>query len=330
MSVPARLAYGREPPGFLSFAWYRMKEITLAHSPDADDVAMWWPLVGLSDLRGTPLGGESGDPAFDTCGWRFRTIAQDIQVLNARAIEQGDLDITAISAHAYPYLAARYQITKCGASMGESYGPKLVVRADSPDTSLEQLLERIDTRAIAIPGRHTTAFLTLSILAGRSFATREMHFQSIIGSVLEGQVSAGLLIHEAQLDPESLGLRTILELGPAWTRLTGTPLPLGLNVLRRDLDERFGAGSCAEVAGLLQRSVRHAIQHPAQTRAFLLARSEARPEWQDAALLDRYLGMYVNDRTVDMGQDGVDALRRLYAEGSARGLCADPGTIDAI
>lgn len=307
-----------------------MKEITLAHSPDADDVAMWWPLTGLSDLQGHPLPGESGEPVIDTRGWAFRTVAEDIQVLNARAIERGDFDVTAISAHAYPYLATRYRITRCGSSMGESYGPKLVVRTDAPWSDWREMMGSEDPRPLAIPGRHTTAFLTLCILADQTPSVREMHFQSIIGSVLGGETRAGLLIHEAQLDPESLGLRTMLELGPAWTGMTGTPLPLGLNVIRRDLDERFGVGSCAEIAMLLQQSVRHAIERPEQTRAFLIARSEQRPEWRDAALLDRYLQMYVNERTVDLGEDGIDALRRLYAEGSVRSLCPDPGSIDVV
>lgn len=307
-----------------------MNELTLAHSPDADDMAMWWPLTGMLDREGRPLQGDDGRPALDTGRFRFAPLAADIQYLNKRAIDAGDLDITAISAHAYPYIASRYRITRCGASIGESYGPKLVVARESKIATLDEAVEASTHAPLAIPGRHTTAFLTLSVLAGRPFTTLELPFHEIVGAVREGRASSGLLIHEAQLDPESSGLRGVLALGPAWTERTGMPLPLGLNVIRRDLDGRHGAGTCAAVASLLMASVRHAIDNPASTRRFLLARSDERPEWRDDALLTRYLRMYVNDRTVDMGDTGVRALERLFMEGARLGLCPDPGAIDVI
>ena len=305
-----------------------MNRLNLAHSPDADDMAMWWPLVGMRDRRGRPFEGEDGRPALDTGGFVFETIEADIQVLNVRAMERGDLEITAVSAGVYPRIAQKYRITRCGASIGVSYGPKLVVRAENEPATLAELIDSGTT--VAIPGRHTTAYLVLRALSGRVFPVLEMPFHEIVDAVMSGRVGAGLLIHEAQVSPESLGLRVVTHLGPAWTERTGGPLPLGWNVIRRDLDSRHGAGTCEHVAGLLRRSVRHAIDHPERTRAFLLARSEDRPEWRDRGLLDRDLGMYVNEQTVDFGEAGVAALRALYREGAGAGLCDDPGVIDAI
>lgn len=307
-----------------------MARLTLAHSPDADDVAMWWPLAGMRDRHGRRFDGTDGRPALDTGEFAFETVEADIQELNVRAIERADLDITAVSAGVYPRIASRYRITRCGASIGVSYGPKLVVARESGLGSLAEVLSDRAAKPVAIPGRHTTAYLVLRALAARDMPVLEVPFQDVIGAVTSGRASAGLLIHEAQLDPESLGLRVIVELGPAWTARTGGPLPLGLNVLRRDLDERFGPGAAARIASLLKESVRYSISHGERTRAFLLARSDDRPEWRDRALLDRYLGMYVNEQTVDMGEAGVNALRVLYREGCDAGLCADPGPIDAI
>lgn len=309
-----------------------MIELKLAHSPDADDMAMWWPLTGMRDRHGSAFPGEDGRPAIDTGGFHFFPIASDIQELNVRAIERGDLDITAISANAYPHIHGRYRITRCGASIGRSYGPKLVVSAASELRTLDQVLglARTSGDPVAVPGRHTTAFLTLRLLSGGDFPIVEMPFHRIVGAVAEGQAIAGLLIHEAQLDPESLGLRVVLELGPEWTSRTGSPLPLGLNVLRRDLDGIHGAGTCERIGALLRNSVRHAIDHGEKTRAFLQARSDERPEWKDRALLDRYLAMYVNDQTVDMGDEGIGALRLLYREGARAGLFVEPDEIDAV
>jgi 1,4-dihydroxy-6-naphthoate synthase len=307
-----------------------MARLILAHSPDADDVAMWWPLAGMRDRRGRRFDGSDGRPALDTGELAFETLEADIQELNVRAIERSDLDITAVSAGVYPRIASRYRITRCGASIGVSYGPKLVVARPSGLGSLGDVLSDPGGRPVAIPGRHTTAYLVLRALAGREMPVLEVPFQEVIGAVTSGRASAGLLIHEAQLDPESLGLRVIVELGPAWTARTGGQLPLGLNVVRRDLDERLGSGATARVATLLRASVRYSIEHGERTRAFLQARSDDRPEWRDRALLDRYLGMYVNGQTVDMGEAGVEALRVLYAEGSRAGLCEEPGPIDAI
>lgn len=302
--------------------------ITLAHSPDADDLVMWWPLTGMRGPDGAPLPGELGRPALDTRGFAFRTVAADIHELNGRAEERGDLDVTAISAYTYPFVAERYRITSCGGSFGDGYGPKVVVRRDS-SVMCDGCL-RGQKPSFAVPGDRTTAFLVLSILLGQPFDYEVVPFQDVAGAVLGGKAGAGLLIHEAQLTFESMGLRQVIDLGAWWKQKTGMPLPLGLNVIRRDLDARFGEGTVETVAGLLAESVRYARAHPAECRRFLMDRVGDRPEWADDALVERYLGMYVNEMTADMGDVGRRSLARLYAEAAACGMAPEVGVIDLV
>ncbi len=321
--------------------------LTLAHSPDSDDMVMWWPLAGMVGPDGVPAPGEEGRPAIVSERFAFRTIAEDIERLNRRAIEVGDLDTTAISAHTYPHVAGRYRITACGASMGDGYGPRVVVPADSHVETVRDLV-RLGVR-VAVPGVRTTAFLVLSLLAGEQggghgegqgggLQHEEMLFSDVIGAVQSGRCGAGLLIHEAQLNYGEAGLRLIADLGAVWKSRTGLPLPLGLNVVRRDLDERFGAGSEKEVAMLLESSVRHGRTQVDASRRFLRLHAggglggpaAGRDEWLDDDLLDRYMAMYVNEHTQDMGRRGEEALTRLYADAAAAGLCPDPGPIDVL
>lgn len=308
-------------------------ELTLAHSPDSDDLVMWWPLTGMHGPDGTSVAGDDGVPAVASVRFAFRTLPEDVQVLNRRAIERSDLDITAISAHAYPHLCNRYRITACGASMGEGYGPKLVCKADSPLASLAEAMAA--DPVVAVPGVHTTAALTLSILAddltpGHRPRMQEMLFSEIPGAVAQGEFAVGLLIHEAQLTFEQMGLRVLVDLGAAWGERTGGPLPLGLNVVRRDLDERFGTGSLAEVARLLDASVAHAAANREASKRFLRLHAEGREEWLDDALVDRYLDMYVSAMSVDMGSAGREALAKLFGEATRLGLAPDAGELDVI
>ncbi len=292
--------------------------LTLAHSPDSDDCVMWWPLTGFE--------ATGNRPAIDTGPFRFQTLAEDIQRLNRRAIERGDLDITAISAAAYPGIARRYAITSSGGSFGEGYGPKLVIRAGGESEHASQTRLRI-----AVPGRNTTAFMVLSLMLGPdTFEPTELLFSDIPPAVHRGEYDAGLLIHEAQLSFESLGLVEIADLGVWWTQATGLPLPLGLNVIRRDLDHRFGAGASAAVSRTLATSIWHAVENPTLSRDFLRSLGADRPEWSDPALLDPYLRMYVSGLTLDMGDRGRAALRRLFSEANTAGLCPNPGQIDVI
>ncbi len=311
--------------------------LTLAHSPDSDDLVMWWPLCGMTDEAGKPIPGELGEPAIDTGGLAFTPIAEDVEKLNRRAHETGDLDITAISAHTYPHVKDTYRITACGGSFGEGYGPKVVCRSDDPrfadgEASLARLLEI--GHSIAVPGRMTTAFLTLSILLREIDAEKKMTpvpmlFSEIIGAVQREEVACGLLIHEAQLTFEDEGLKKLVDLGEWWGRERGGPLPLGLNVIRRDLDDRV-EGGCERVSKLLSASVEHAVTHIDKSKQFLRMRGGDRPEWSDDALVEKYLSMYVSGLTRDMGDAGREALGKLLAEGTEAGLCPEPGEIDVV
>lgn len=290
--------------------------LTLAHSPDADDMAMWWPLTGFIDPDGNLL----RPPAIDTGRFAFTPKPEDVERLNATARTE-PLDITAISAAAWPSLSDLYAITDCGASFGEGYGPKLVAREDSPlhcDGCV-----RAQKPVIAIPGARTTAALVLKMVLGSArddIELVEMPFQEIAPAVLDGRVGAGVLIHEAQLTYESLGLKKLLDLGAWWTQKTNHPLPLGLNVVRLGLDAEHGPGTVAQISALLSQSVAHARAHPEDTRAYLKLHAATRPEWHDDALLDRYLSMYVSELTASMGATGRAALTRLYEEGASQGL----------
>lgn len=304
------------------------RTLTLAHSPDADDLVMWWPLTGMRDAEGRPLPGADGEPALDTRGFTFDPVPADIQTLNVRATERGDLDITAISAFTYPFVQERYRITGCGGSFGDGYGPKVVVRRDS-SIMCEGCL-RSQRPRFAVPGDRTTAFLTLSVLMDGEIDYVSLPFQEITTAVADGTADAGVLIHEAQLTHTSLDLREVADLGAWWKQEIGLLLPLGLNVIQRDIADRFGDGADTVVARLLTESVAHARAHPDACRRFLLARVGERPEWRDSDLVDRYLGMYVNDLTADMGPRGTDALRRLFDEAAARGLAPAVKAIDLI
>jgi 5,8-dihydroxy-2-naphthoate synthase len=354
-------------------------ELTLAHSPDSDDLVMWWPLTGLVGPDGVPIeegirdqgsgtskGGEKRPkrkrgleaplhtvghpPAIDCGGFTFACIAQDVETLNKRAIAAASLgaragggghvpeaayDITAISCHTYPHIKDAYQITASGGSFGEGYGPKVVVKASRAAEASEWLATGARGWRVAVPGVNTTAFLTLSLMLGSTadapvFEVIELPFEEVAPAVVSGQADAGLLIHEAQLTFEEMGLTAIADVGAWWQTETGRPLPLGLNVIRRDLDDRFGEGTCEKVAGVLAASIRHCVERGDLSRQYLVAHSQDRPEWRDAALVDKYLAMYVSERTLDMGEAGREAIAELLGRGHEAGLCPEPGVIDAI
>lgn len=318
--------------------------LRLAHSPDPDDVFMWWPITGMVDPRDPER--VVREPAIDTGRFRFQALPADIDVLNRRATATGDLDITAISIGTYPYVRDRYALTSCGSSMGFGYGPKVVVR-EGLEITAENLAERAPTLRLAIPGKRTTAFLVfgLMVMSNRTGANpppapsvwegvQEMPFDHILPAVAAGEVEAGLLIHQAQLTFASLGLRQVADVGGWWLAHTGLPLPLGGNALRRDLDERFGPGTCREVAGTLLRSIRHSLQHRDESIRYAMGFA---PEI-DRAQADRYIDMYVNDLTIDArvvregrGRGtGLDAMRRLLSDAHRAGMSPDPGPIDLV
>ncbi len=282
--------------------------LALAHSPDADDTFMWWPLGG----------------AIDTGRFRYRLVRADIGTLNDRAIAAAEYDITAISMHAYAYVRDRYALTSCGASMGDGYGPRVVAREPRGDGA--GWLAGPGVR-VATPGLTTTAHLALRMmLRGAEPESVVMPFDRVLDAVTSGRADAGVVIHEAQLTYADAGLALIADLGAWWRSETGLPLPLGANVIKRDLDERFGAGTLAEVTGVLARSVEHALSEREESLRVAL---EADPG-ADRAIADEFISMYVNSLTLDAGERGADAVRELLSQAHAMGLCPDPGEIDMI
>ena len=276
------------------------RRLTLGHSPDPDDAFMFYGLAaGL----------------IDTGAWTFEHVLQDIQTLNDRALH-GELDITAISIHAYPYVADKYALTNCGSSMGDGYGPLVVAR--QPMTP-----EELPGKTIAIPGEMTTAFLTLNLLLGRgTFTHSVVMFDEILGHVAGGQADAGLIIHEGQLTYGNHNLYKVVDLGEWWKATTGLPLPLGGNCIRRD----HGPEGMAEIARIIKRSIEYSLEY--RGKAVKHALRYARDMGTDLA--DRFVGMYVNQWTIDYGDTGRHAVRELLRRGHAAGLLPDAGAIDFI
>lgn len=285
--------------------------LTLAHSADADDVFMWWPITGKIDPANP--GRVVEPPAIDTGRFSYRALPEDIQALNRRAIERGDLDITAVSFFAYPAIRARYAVTSCGSSFGDGYGPKVVGRPGVDGAALRRRGVRI-----AVPGRNTSAFCALTALLGAGrFEAIETPFDRVVEAVTDGRADAGVVIHEAQLTFGGAGLALIEDLGAWWKGSTGLPMPLGANAVRLDLEDRFGAGTLEGIAATLRNSIEHAVSHAAEGRAYAMGFSPLKTD----AELARYIGMYVNRWTVDCRPDGVRAVERLLAAGHAAGLC---------
>jgi predicted solute-binding protein len=351
------------------------RRLTLGHSPDPDDAFMFYGLAAGK---------------LDTGGWEFEHVLQDIQTLNDRAL-RGELDITAISIHAYPYVADKYALTNCGSSMGDGYGPMVVTREPMP-------IEDLRGKIIAIPGERTTAFLALQLLLGRGETVRDqgtkasrdrgeakrhppagssdrasadsitklpdhqiaksapqstidnrqstiplppslrrsvasslsapafrydvVMFDEILRYVEEGRADAGLIIHEGQLTYVNHRLHLVVDLGAWWKETTGLPLPLGGNAIRRDL----GRENMVEIGGILRRSIEYSLAHreAAVAHAMRYARDMGRE------LADKFVGMYVNEWTIDYGDIGRRAVRELLQRGNMAGLVPAAGEIDFI
>jgi 1,4-dihydroxy-6-naphthoate synthase len=262
--------------------------IRLGHSPDPDDAFMFW---GLASGRVDPRGLE------------FEHVLRDIQTLNEWALE-GRLEVTAISLHAYPLVQDRYVILPHGASMGSGYGPIVVAR---------EPLSVDDLRAteVAVPGRMTTAFLALRLFLGSEFRYREVPFDAIIAEVRDGRAEAGVLIHEGQLTFERHGLERVVDLGEWWLLETGLPLPLGINVARRDL----GRPLLHEVSEVLAESIEAGLASRPQALRYAMGFGRG----LDPALTDRFVGMYVNRLTQDYGDEGRAAVEELLARAERAG-----------
>ena len=277
----------------------QVREITIAHSPDSDDAFMFYGLA-TNKVR--------------VPGFKFTHSLTDIETLNQKAIREAFYDVTAISFHAYPYLQDNYALMACGGSVGEGYGPMIVA-------SRRFTLDSIRGIRIAVPGTLTTAYLTLKLFAPE-IETAVVPFDRIIPEVQAGNFEAGLIIHEGQLTYAQSGLHKVLDLGQWWREETGLPLPLGGNAIRRSL----GEDTMRIVTQALRDSIQHGLDHrdEALTYAMQFARD------LDQVLANKFVGMYVNERTLNYGEDGREAIRKLLALGHERGIIPHPVKVDFV
>jgi 1,4-dihydroxy-6-naphthoate synthase len=272
--------------------------IRLGHSPDPDDAFMFWALAAN---------------AIDTRGFRFEQVLQDIQTLNEWALE-GRLEATAISLHAYPFVQDRYALLPHGASIGSGYGPILVAREPMTRRDLYEV-------EIVVPGRLTTSFLALRLFLS-DFPYREVPFEQIPEEVASGRADVGLLIHEGQLTFEDYGLVKVVDLGEWWLLETGLPLPLGVNVVRRDL----GDDVLCDVSSVLRDAIQCGLDNRAEALEYALQFGRG----IDAAVADRFVSMYVNELTKDYGDEGRKAVTELLRRGEALGAFPRPVQIDFV
>jgi 1,4-dihydroxy-6-naphthoate synthase len=274
------------------------REITVAHSPDSDDAFMFYGLA-TNKVR--------------VPGLRFTHTLTDIETLNRKAME-GFYDVSAISFHAYPYVQDKYALMPCGGSVGEQYGPMVVA-------SRFMTLDELKRVKVAVPGTLTTAYLGLKLFCP-TMETAVVPFDQIISEVVSGRYEAGLIIHEGQLTYESRGLSRILDLGKWWHDLTGLPLPLGGNAIRREL----GPELIQAINQALRDSIQYALTHREEALAY--AMQFARD--LDTQLADRFVGMYVNERTLDYGQDGREAVVRLLDMGHRAGIIPQQPNVEFV
>jgi 1,4-dihydroxy-6-naphthoate synthase len=268
--------------------------IRVGHSPDPDDAFMFHALA---------------NGKIETGPYEFRHELVDIETLNRRAFS-GELELTAVSIHAYAHLTDKYLLCPCGASMGDKYGPMVVAPR-------QYRIEELKPLTIAVPGTLTTAYLTLRLCLGRDFQHVVVPFDEIIEAAVSGQyrgqaIDAGLIIHEGQLTYGQRDLKLAVDLGQWWFEQTNLPLPLGGNAIRRDL----GPATIREVNRLLKESIRYGLAHRAEALAHALQYGRD----LDRAQADKFVGMYVNDWTLDFGPRGREAVRKLLAEGHAAGV----------
>jgi len=274
-------------------------EISIAHSPDSDDAFMFYGLA-TSKVR--------------VPGYRFSHTLCDIETLNRRAREEAFYDVTAISFHAYPYLQENYTLMSCGGSVGEGYGPMVVASRMLDVNDLGRI-------RVAVPGTLTTAYLALKIL-NPEIKTVTVPFDRIIPEILGGTYDAGLIIHEGQLTYSTSGLFRVIDLGAWWRETTGLVLPLGGNAVRRSL----GTKAHKVISKALRDSIRYALEHREQALEY--AMQFARD--LDTTMASQFVSMYVNERTLDYGADGREAIRKLLTMGHERGIIPIAPQIDFV
>ncbi len=275
--------------------------IHVAHSPDSDDAFMFYALA---------------EGKIDTGDLRYVHQLADIETLNRRALA-GELEVSAVSIHAYAHLANRYALLGSGASMGDGYGPRLVARTPRPPSPRDSLRGR----RVGVPGKLTTAYLALSLFQP-AFEAVVLPFDRIEEAVEAGEVEAGLLIHEGQLTYADRGLELWADLGAWWLDESGLPLPLGGNVVRRDLGTRIMAQIARDLRASIQYGLEHRMPALAHARQFSRGLSEERT--------DAFVGMYVNQWTLDYGPRGRAAVQHLLDEGHRAGVIPAPVTVDFV
>ncbi len=273
-------------------------KIKLAHSPDSDDAFMFY---GLAKGK------------IDTEGVQYEHVLKDIQTLNDWA-KEGRMEVTALSAHAYAYVKDKYAILTHGGSIGKNYGPMVVAKTALP-------IDQLRGKTIAVPGKLTSAYLALRLCLPE-FKEVVVDFERIMDLVAQGKVDAGLLIHEGQLTYQEKCLHMVLELGEWWYQKTGLPLPMGLNAIRKDLD----ADLKKKVSKHLKNSIEYSLAHREEALDYALA--FGRGLSRDVA--DRFVGMWVNERTVDMGEEGKKAIRQFLGEGADKQLVPPIGDIEFV
>ena len=276
-----------------------MSLLRIGHSPDPDDAFMFYAL-------------DAGTVTIE--GYEIEQVLGEIEYLNRRALE-GDLEVTAISAAAYPLLADKYRIMACGASVGRSYGP--IVLSISP-----MEIDELEGKRVAIPGEYTTAHLLFRIYTERPFTPVFLPFDQVGEAVSTGKVDAGIIIHEGQITWEDQGYAKVLDLGKAWGDDTGLPIPLGLDMVHR----RLGEDAASRVANALQASIRYAMAHEDDAVEYALPFGRG----IDRETCRRFVRMYVNEDTVNMGEEGLRALETLYQRAHDRGLIAAVPALDII
>ena len=274
-------------------------EISIAHSPDSDDAFMFYGLA-TNKVR--------------VPGYKFSHTLTDIETLNKRAQTEAFYDVSAISFHAYPYVQDNYTLMGCGGSVGEGYGPMIISKSKLTNDDLRRV-------KIAVPGTMTTAYLALKIFMPE-VETEVVPFDQIIPEVLAGKYEAGLIIHEGQLTYSGSGLVKIVDLGVWWRETTGMMLPLGGNAIRRSLG--------AEQHRIISKALRDSIQHALDNREAALEYAMQFARDLDVGLASRFVSMYVNERTIDYGADGREAIRKLLAMGHERGIIPIAPRVDFV
>lgn len=278
--------------------------IRVGHSPDPDDAFMFHALA---------------NDKIPTGDLKFVHELQDIETLNRRAMN-GELEVSAVSIHAYAHLLDKYALLPSGCSMGDKYGPMVVAKTPLKLTDLPNV-------SIAVPGTLTTAFLTLKLLfadvaPGKDIRFTVMPFDLILGAVERGECDAGLIIHEGQLTFQNQGLKLVVDLGVWWQEKTGLPLPLGGNVVRRDL----GDATMKEISRLLKLSIRYGLDHRREALGYALRYARD----MDVTLADKFVGMYVNEWTLDYGERGRAAVRKLLDEAHKAGVIPNPVAVEFV